>query len=185
MGWLFSCDKTLDKERLVEKLMTRGFSDGYKLLEYKVVENNLWFLYSRPDQTKTIGLYLLQSGGNDEGWGYKDLSEDDGPNELNCPIEFIEKVDPPQCEYARDWRENVIQAHAKKKALKKAFRPDALFYLWEKEYRVIEKQKGTSTWVVMETSTEKMFRLSKQSLQYVIFPPEKEEAVIENLDLFA
>lgn len=69
MGWSFRMNRNIKKKELVEELISpNSLSPGYSILEHRIVGNNLWYLYSRPSGTKTIGLFLLASGGNEMGW---------------------------------------------------------------------------------------------------------------------
>lgn len=186
MGWSFSWNVNEGKKELVERLVNRGFSPGYKMLEHKVVGNNLWYIFSRPDDSKSIGLYRLQPGGrSDEGWGYKGVGEDSGPGEFDCPIAFIQKCDPPQTDYAREWREKMMQLDARKKELKKSLRPGVLINLWKKDYRLIEKQK--SQWIVQSVETGTLFRLPNEGMMSLTIISEQVATPApapETLDLF-
>jgi hypothetical protein len=47
------------------------------------------------------------------GWGYKDLEETCGPNEVDCPEKYLEMVpDPPEGEHVQGWRLEVQKWHA-------------------------------------------------------------------------
>ncbi|SER33437.1 hypothetical protein SAMN02982919_02164 [Giesbergeria anulus] len=187
MGWSFSWNE--DKKQLVERLIGSELSSGYKFLEHKVVGNHLWHTFSRPDGSKSIGLYLLQPGGrSDEGWGYKGVDEDYYPGEFDCPIAFIEQCDPPQTECAREWREKVLQFDARKKELKKNLRPDVLISLWGAKFRLVGKQNRQ--WVIRNVETDKLFRLPREGLKDLTILSERVAApapipVQETLDLFA
>ena len=42
------------------------------------------------------------------GWGYKDIPEAAGPNDLTCPIEFLNLATTPDEEsHAQEWRDAV------------------------------------------------------------------------------
>ena len=187
MGWSFSWNVNEDKKNIVERLVNRGFSPGYKMLEHKVVGNNLWYIFSRPDGSKSIGLYLLQrSERSDEGWGYKGVGEDSGPGEFDCPIAFIQKCDPPQTDFAREWREKMMQLDARKKELKKSLRPGVLINLWKKDYQLVEKQK--SHWAIKSVETGQLFRLPSEGMRDLTIISEQVATPApapETLDLFA
>ncbi len=40
-----------------------------------------------------------------ENFGYKDMSEEDGPCEAECPKSILELLTPTESEYANDWRQ--------------------------------------------------------------------------------
>jgi hypothetical protein len=61
-----------------------------------------------------IGLDKMAGGGRSiEGWGFKDMSEDEGPYEFNCPLHYLEKASPPEG-FAIKWREKVRMYHAER-----------------------------------------------------------------------
>ena len=161
MGWFFYNNKNIGKKEIIDLLMKDDFLDGYNLIEYKVAANNLWYLLSRPDGTKTIGLYMLQSGGNESGWGYQGMSEDSGPYQLNCPLSLLEKADPPTSDYAKEWRDKVLAANSKKKELRSKLAPKVVVRVNQREFELICKQPRSSTWTVKEIATGKFFSIAK------------------------
>lgn len=59
-----------------------------------------------------IALYLL--GGDAEGWGYRDMSEDSGPYHHSCPFSYLDLAPIVRTECAADWRQRVRTYHAMK-----------------------------------------------------------------------
>ena len=161
MGWFFYGNKNIGKKEIIDLLMKDTFSDGYNLIEYKVAANNIWYLLSRPDGTKTIGLYVLQSGGSESGWGYKGMSEDCGPYQLNCPLSLLEKADPPMSDYAKEWRNKVLAANSKQKELRSKLAPHIVVRVNKREFELISKRPRSSTWTVKEIATGKFFSIAK------------------------
>lgn len=127
MGWYFGCDS---KEQLVRHLLDEH--SGQRCLDnddqggeritwrriasHTLIGNALWtdYSYGHDDQTdgRMIVLFLLRKSGN---WGYKVISEDMGPCELNCPLRLLDTVPPLEGAagfYANPWRAKVRAFHA-------------------------------------------------------------------------
>lgn len=81
-------------------------------------------------------------------WGYKDMEESMGPCEVSCPLGYLDMVPertcPPDCKgcakdscsglWARKWRKNVREYHAKRAASRnkvKALKPNDIVRLKE------------------------------------------------------
>lgn len=148
MGWSFYADSRIDKKAIVQKLKEPGsLAPGYEMLDSAVVGNNFWYLMRAPDGEVTIGLTLMKSGGAGYGWGTKELTESEGPNEVNCPLRFLDKASPPK-HYAVEWREAVREYHTVK-AARPAY---AAGQLWQypngPSYRLISKLQGRKGWIV-------------------------------------
>lgn len=123
MGWSFSMNRSEDRAALIQRFRRPGglLGTGYTMLQSSAVGNNFWYLYRCPDGRVTIGLSLMAGGGHQGmGWGHKDISEDMGPSEVNCPISYLSKADPaPLDSYASNWREKVRAHHAARKERQK------------------------------------------------------------------
>lgn len=117
MGWSFAYDKRTDRKAVIKRFREPGglLGPGYTLLQSSAVGSNFWYLYRCPDGRVSIGLCLMQRGGKDSGWGYKGMSEEMGPNEVNCPISYLGKASEP-LGYAIEWRPMVRAHHAEKRA---------------------------------------------------------------------
>ena len=77
--------------------------------------HRMWTVLQNPDGQKYIVLFLMHQ--DSEGtWGYKDIEESCGPVELDCPLKYLDMVDPPSNQWATDWRAAVRQHHATQKA---------------------------------------------------------------------
>ena len=121
MGWTSSAEWQT-KKQLVSYLVNPDYwGKYYAVLKHSEQDNNLWVLVEHTNEAGTkkvfIALYLLSHFGGGEGYGYKDMDETCGPNELNCPKQFIleaEKSGPGHNQWARDWREKVLKYHAAK-----------------------------------------------------------------------
>lgn len=90
----------------------------------------LWMVLERPLENgrsyRFILVNLLQYLPHDHGWAYKDISEHQGPCEVDCPLRFLDLAPIDQIygdmekgdgfKWATDWREKVKEFHAKKTA---------------------------------------------------------------------
>lgn len=135
MGWSFSTAwynrRTMIQDRIRNQDWTNpetGVRHVHKVLAYCMRGNNLWKVvetFGHKDGIETyhrkwIGLDMLQNGGYDHGWGYKDLDESCGPYQSNCPLAYLEMVKEfPPVSYAIEWRERVREYH-KHQATKRA-----------------------------------------------------------------
>lgn len=67
-----------------------------------------------------IVLYLINGSrsGGEYGYAWKDISEDMGPCEVDCPLSLLDKASPAELvgSYAADWRGRVRAYHAQRKA---------------------------------------------------------------------
>lgn len=147
MGWSFNMDRSQTKAEFVAEL-NRDFGPGYECLAHRVVGNNLWQLVKRPDGEKFICLYLMSRGNgrygkgcSDHGWGYKGISEDMGPAQVNCPLSLLNAADPPRGPHAPAWREKVREHHAAKKRKSKAG-PGTVVEYGGKKYKLIDRPYG-------------------------------------------
>lgn len=116
MGWSFACSRSFGKKELVAELRDPVRFANQELLQSSVVGNHHWYLARDKESGRTwIGVDLLQSGGKDEGWGYKSMSEHCGPCYYDCPLSFLAQASEATG-YAADWREKVRAHHAARKA---------------------------------------------------------------------
>lgn len=75
----------------------------------------MWVVYEKslPDGTthRFIVEFLMAYFRREEGWGYKDIDEDMGPVDVDCPLKYLGMVDPPTNDYSREWRDRVREHH--------------------------------------------------------------------------
>ena len=129
MGWYFGW---YSRKNLVEHLL-EPFSSEDKSVTTKPIAhcfkgNNMWTVWERTktgtrtvtlapgieapkpfsESIRFIVLYYLRRAGK-EDWGYKDVSEDMGPCEANCPPSYLEMAPLAEHhgEHAESWRERV------------------------------------------------------------------------------
>jgi len=142
MGWLFGWET---RKRLVEHLTQEN---GVKTLRSASVGNNLWCVHELSDGRRFICLYLIKGppfGRADRhGWGYKDVDECMGPNEISCPISFLALAQPEPTEgYAVGWRERVRERHAHLSSLKTGVK-----VRYDERAYTIVKRRSPSSWLL-------------------------------------
>lgn len=104
MGWLFGY---YDRRSLIEHLIN---GNGVKTLKHFLSGNNLWCVHEHDGQ-RWACLYLLRGSPrikNDPyNWGYKDVCESMGPNEISFPYTWLDLLTPTDSKYANEWRARV------------------------------------------------------------------------------
>ena len=128
MGWLYSTGwqtASAVRDHLREQLISAGHeivadaSTAYGRHYYAAVKDKLG---------RTTIFVALINGSRNQGWGYKDMDECSGPNDIDCPLKVLDKADPidvayPLSEgykadedgarvYATNWRAKVRAYHA-------------------------------------------------------------------------
>lgn len=113
MGTLWNTYRQ-SKEQFVSELLSK-FSPG-ELIKSSVRGNRLWVLVNHPtNRTPIIGLFLMYC--EDGCWGYKDMSEVDGPFFYDCPLGFLNEAPEPDGfnmnhgDSGKTWREFVRSYH--------------------------------------------------------------------------
>lgn len=104
MGWLFG---HYERSTLVKHL-TDG--NGVKTIKHCLVGNNLWCVHEHDGQ-RWACLYLLRGSprikDDPYNWGYKDVDETMGPNEISFPYTWLDLLTPTDSKYANEWRARV------------------------------------------------------------------------------
>lgn len=104
MGWLFGY---YERRTLIEHLVN---GNGVKTIKHCLVGNNLWCVHEHDGQ-RWACLYLLRGSPkvkNDPyNWGYKDVCESMGPNEISFPYTWLDLLTPTDSKYANEWRARV------------------------------------------------------------------------------
>ena len=119
MGWLFKHGQT--RHDLIEELTAPQKNEHgrtWKTVKRAAVGNDLWAVieHAHPDGKTERFIVLFKLAKSGDGWGYKDIEESMGPYEHDCPISFFDlaPLADDDKSYARDWRERVRQAHARR-----------------------------------------------------------------------
>lgn len=139
MGWTFGWDSKAELVDYIKKQYDQPGDSHHKILRASLVGNNLWmameivkpFGEGYEVGNRWIALYLLKGdrvqGYNGPQWGYKDLEESMGPNEVNCPLYILDMVPDPGWTYdSTPWRDQVREYHRKKN---RRFTPGQHVYL--------------------------------------------------------
>lgn len=104
MGWLFG---HYERSTLVKHL-TDG--NGVKTIKHCLVGNNLWCVHEHDGQ-RWACLYLLRGSPRIKddpcNWGYKEVDETMGPNEISFPYTWLDLLTPTDSKYANEWRARV------------------------------------------------------------------------------
>lgn len=103
MGWTFS-RSVINKKDIISQVLTEN---GY-ITKHSVVNNEMWAVEERPGKPKQIVLFLLSK--QDGHWGYKDITEAQGPFYFSCPQKYLKET-PVQ---NQNWRDGVGLFHTQK-----------------------------------------------------------------------
>lgn len=127
MGWTgynathYKPDGTIDrKAELDYELFGRfdGRPDAHKLLKSSLVGSTYYAAAQKPDGC-VYGLVVLTQTDRRDPWTnfyYKDMSEDMGPCESDCPVSILKLLSPTTDDFALAWRERCRENAARKKS---------------------------------------------------------------------
>lgn len=122
MGWLYGWDSKPD---LVRHITRESDNDAarHTIIKKAIRGNNLWTVMEIENKQKgtTIRLIVLYKLSSYDGdWGYKSISEDMGPYEVNCPLAYLDLVSPAEevGSSCAEWRASVRRHHARVDGLK-------------------------------------------------------------------
>jgi len=117
MGWTssYNWNKASDVKR--ELLSDYAAEPNFEVLAHRSTcyGRHFWMALKNKKTGRSFVVLFLLGGGFHEGWAYKDVSEDMGPCELDCPIELLDMTDEPTEKYAVAWRARVRAAVAARK----------------------------------------------------------------------
>lgn len=122
MGWLFlhECHTKADvRNHLLNDLNRSDERAERKVLVHRTVGNHLWIAFScvpTDPVHKPMSFVILALLAKDNGcWGYKDMDENMGPCEVDCPESVIAAAGPTEHEWALAWRAKVASYHTERK----------------------------------------------------------------------
>ena len=95
LNWSKHDDATGDRHEVIASAMVGSVWYGALKITYA----------STPGTSRVVALVFLTSQRKGEGFGWKDMSEDMGPNECDCPKRILDLLTPTESEYAREWRD--------------------------------------------------------------------------------
>ena len=162
MGWTYCWDMRSRQAMLTYLRRSTRLVDHWEVLKSTAVGNNHWYLYRNKETGRvSIGLDLMAGGGKD-GWGYKDLSEDYGPGQVNCPLSYLDQASEA-VGYAVEWRQKVREFHAKR-----AERPTLAVGLRviyaDVEFKPLKSAEPRLGWNVVRISDGRQFRMKAAQL---------------------
>ena len=112
MSWMYS-SSWFSKKEIVRHILDDD--TWHKPIKHSLRGNHLWVVFENtnperpPDEHgRYICLFLLASQRN-YGWGYKDITENMGPHEIDCPVSFFDLVPDPGS-FATKWRAKVRES---------------------------------------------------------------------------
>lgn len=154
MGWTHSAEWTSAKDikREIDEQLQHS---GYVVLDSGATAygRRIWFAVSHPMRGRSVLLVLANGGAN--GWGYKDIGEEMGPADVDCPLRLLDMTEPGHpAPYAQEWRKKVRAAAAAKKArLKYAWQRGDEVVCHGKRYTLL-RPYTKSTWLGVATTDE-------------------------------
>jgi hypothetical protein len=164
MGWLFSCDRNFGKQDQIAKFREPSYwGEGVKRLADRVVGNHYWAAIELASGRKLVFLALLQGGGKDSGWGYKDMYETMGPCYYDCPLSLLAMTGEPTEGYAVGWRAKVRAHHAAKKA-RPEYESGMRVQYGDHEYRLHTPAGPRKGWNVVRCGDGALFRMRAKQL---------------------
>lgn len=155
MGWNCNTYKQT-KKQFTDEIKSQV---GNALLNYKVVDKEMWCLVKESDDDfPVIIVYLLDS--NKGCWQSKKISESEGPYYYNCPNSILDKA-PVQ---NKDWRERCKLVADLKCQIKKLQLNDLVYiykewcgeYIYARRNNLIVRKSG------------KLYRVQKQQVEKII-----------------
>ena len=157
MGWSFNFGIRSKAEMVAHLTRATRFNERFELLKSTSIGNNHWYLSKcKENGNISIGLDLM-AGGGDEGWGYKDMSEYEGPREVNCPLSYLNAASEPTG-YAVAWREEVRKYHSMK-AARPALTAGLVVTYGQCTYQLVRSAGPRRGWHVKRTSDGANFRM--------------------------
>ncbi|MET3376413.1 hypothetical protein ABIC89_005492 [Variovorax boronicumulans] len=144
------------------------------VLAHRAIGNRLWFLA----QTRSgkhagriwIGLTLIDSRNGQAA--VKSMDESCGPCYFDCPLAFLDRVDPPTGPYAGPWREKVREFHANRMAKRAAIR-QGLRVSYDGRTYELRRSLGRRGWEVQREDGV-IFRMKARQLQQAAVLPAPE-----------
>lgn len=169
MGWLFIPSITTRKALLEHLRRPERYDPNQELLRSSPQGNNHWYLCrDKRDGRVWIGLDLMKGGGQNYGWGYKDIDETMGPVEVNCPLSFLDEASHVTEGYAVEWRERVRAYHAKRKERPRPAPGNVVKY-GDHEYRLLKPAGPRRGWDVERVEDHARFRMRAKQLAHSQF----------------
>ena len=173
MGWLYG----FYSPKEIKENALKSFTAPDCKLELMAVRatkygRHLWIAVKYKD-TGVSGILFYLINGNRHEWGYKDMDEDCGPCEIDCPLDLIEMTTGFGGEYGMKWRETVKAYHAARKALNKEVAPGKIVLVHGRPARLIERVNA-KTWRIewkggiVRCSQDKMRLIDNSAVEFIV-----------------
>jgi len=121
MGWCaYHVDEGFDRKAEMDKLY--NWNDGKR--DYKVLKSSMvgatYYGAVRCDDGEDVSVFgvVALTSINNRDWynfGYKGMTEHDGPVESKCPVSILKLLTPTDSEWANEWRDRCMKYHEEKK----------------------------------------------------------------------
>jgi hypothetical protein len=125
MGWLFYHASHYRRNGGVDrkKELDSKFTENYTVVKSAMVSVVYYAAIRNEKNGSVSAAIILTSSDKKDGFnfGYKDMSEEMGPNESKCPKSILKLLTPTESEYAKQWRERCWAYH-KQANLPQAFK---------------------------------------------------------------
>ena len=173
MGWSFFKTARTRVEMMQMLNSREGLSPHVRLIANCLRGNHHWqvleMLPSHPNHgqmpSRRIVLNLLAPPEGDSGWGYKTISEGEGPFATDCPLSYLRLV-PPDGHNGRQWRTRVQADHAVA-AARPALRAGQTVVINASPYELVESL-GRRGWTVRSMKDGKIYRASSRTLNAAV-----------------
>lgn len=148
------------KEALDKALTGESKATKWEVVKSSMVSTVYYAAIRRTEKdtgvSKVFGVVALTSVDNNEYWnfGYKDMTEDMGPCNYDCPISILKLLSETEDQWSLEWRQACYERHEDKR---KIARLDRSFKvgdqirtkLWDGKERILKlsNYQGRNVWV--------------------------------------
>jgi hypothetical protein len=155
----------------------------YKVLDSAIVKLKTFYAAVEMVHRKTgerrvwAAVFLLGYGRrsyDDHNFGWKDMSEDMGPCEAECPERILNLLTPTDSEYANEWRARCRANIAARKTPPPSIEKGDEITMYDKQYRV-GRSLGRKGFVIERLSDGEIFRLPHAHLRDRVTAIKKKE----------
>lgn len=168
MGWSFSCIDIGRDAHIAEITSQKHFSADYKPLAHRVVGNNVWQCVEQVSTGRRFITLDMIAKDRNGGWGYKGMSEDCGPSQVNCPLSLLDMcTEARQDGYGAGWRQKVREYHAAKRTASKPAQGATVTYGGH-QYRLDAPAGPRRGWHVTRVGDGRSFRMNAQQLSQAL-----------------
>jgi hypothetical protein len=109
MGWLYQ-RRPANVKQFIKDTYEKKFSDGSRT-KFTVLDiamknfGKVAYIAIRNEETKEVSAVVWLLDYTRGQMGYKDIDENMGPCECDCPERILKLLTPTDYEYARNWRQ--------------------------------------------------------------------------------